>query len=430
MQSIKFRKIKPGMLLSTLPDMKTVRVVGKHNGSKTVHAYPVTGYAEDVRDLTMDEIEGRIEPDPLDQIHPMLARSLSSYKTLHRDELLADPNWALEEKYDGERQILTFKPLFSTRNGYADDMVLFRATTRVVGKNTGLLADNTTKLIQLHDVPVPPSGATVFDVELMHEDGFRRLRSIMGSDDQRALDLQAEYGEVYAVVFDVLWFGGTDLRDVPFAERREILELWHSTLEDEYRGWWKLSPIAWEEDEKRSMLSDILSRGGEGAMLKKGTGTYTDTTVPKRRSSDVLKVKPFLEEDVIIYGFEMGQGEYNQDKFGAIHFAQFVPKDQVTEEMEKNALSANDVGDEALSDVLEVIETGPSGHYLVHFGSCSGFTDQQEAEFRKSPTSFFGKVMEVKYQGRWPDTGLMRHPNFVRMRGDKPASDCVYVPVE
>lgn len=447
--TIPFSKLKPGMRVAyDYGGSATGRLLSKHNGSKTVTVLP-DNTSEPVSGIPVESVEV-LPADPLDQIHPMLAKSISDYKNLDKDELLADPDWGLEEKYDGERQILAFFPRCtgSNRCGFCDDVKnfptgrgdchadqpMFRATTRVVGKNTGVLGENTDKLPHLANLPVPLEGTTVLDCELMHPEGFRVLRSIMGSDTERALALQEEHGTVYAVVFDVLWFGGKDFRNDPFENRRAVLEHWY----DLYARDWaeahvasdrlplvRLSPIAWDEAEKRAMLDDILRRGGEGAMLKYRGGVYTDTTLPGQRSPHLLKVKPFQEADVIIYGFEMGKGEYNQHKFGAIKFAQWVHVKDLTEAMEKNIVT------DVASGFWSRLE--PDGfdaeRYLVHMGTCSGITDEQEAMFRANPEKYIGMPMEVKFQSRWPDTGLMRHPNFVRLREDKSAFECVYVPV-
>ena len=441
-----FSKLKPGMCVRVTYDdgSATGRLLGKHNGTKTVTVL-LDHASEPVAGIPAEAVEV-LPVDPFDQIHPMLAKSLDSYKNLDKDELLADPDWGLEEKYDGERQILAFFPRCTGPNrcGFCDDeknfltdrgdcradQPMFRATTRVVGKNTGVLGENSAKLPHLSHLPVPLEGTTVFDCELMHPEGFRVLRSIMGSDTERALALQDEHGPVYAVVFDVLWFGGRDLRSDPFENRRTVLEHWY----DLYARDWaeahvasdrlplvRLSPITWDEAEKRAMLDDILRRGGEGAMLKYRGGVYTDTTLPGQRSPHLLKVKSFQEDDVIIYGFERGKGEYNQHKFGAIKFAQWVHEDDISDEMVKNILT--------YIPTRAFDPSGSWGYYFVHMGTCSGITDEQEAMFRADPEKYIGMPMKVKFQSRWPDTGLMRHPNFVRLRDDKSPSECIYVPV-
>lgn len=390
--------LKRGMRVEVYGHLGTI--VDKDNAKKVVlvrvdanaSASPLIAEAVDVLVLPSD---------PLDQIHPMLAKNAKDFAALTIPHLVASHEWAFEEKYDGERQILRY-------GGHR----AFQATTRVVGKNTGRLGDNTGKLQHL-GAPIG-SGVTVLDVELFHTEGFQRLRAIMGSDDAKANARQAEWGHVYAIAFDCLWFAGQDLRQAPFRERRQALvEALSDSPQDLH-----VSPLASTPEEKELLLSEIAARGGEGAMVKRWSGLYTDTELPGRRSPDVLKIKPFDEADVIITGFVRGEGKYNQDMFGAITIAQWVPRELVTPEMTLlKEMSPN-------NPVFGFVK----GHTLVSMGACSGFSNEQEAEFRANPDAFINTPIEIKYQQRWPETGLFRHPNFLRLRGDKAPEQCVYVP--
>lgn len=426
-----FTKLKKGMavLIDGCGQEAACTLLDKHNGTQTLTVLHADGEKE--VGVPYARYLGTPEADPLDQIHPMLAKDIAKRKTLSVEEVLADPAWGLEEKYDGERQILTFFPAtmdeFYATHPEADmrefagtEETRFRATTRVVGKNTGRLSVNSEAVAHLAHLPVPRNGVTVLDVELMHGEGFQTLRSIMGSLPERAIALQAEKGPVFAIIFDLLWFDGEDLRHLPFRERRDVLTEWFVEDVEETGCPVLLSPLAWEEADKRLLLQHVLQNGGEGAMVKHADAPYTDTTKAGSRSSDVLKIKPFSEDDVVIYGFEMGKGEYNQHKFGAIKFAQLVRAQDITEEMKPNYLNLD-----AIPGGRERI-TCPFPYVPIHMGTCSGITDAQEAEFRADPESFIGRVMEVRFQQRWPETGLMRHPNFVRLRDDKTPAECIY----
>jgi ATP-dependent DNA ligase len=456
-EALPYTKIKPGMRVCMAADsLARGRVLSKHNGTKRVHVL-MDGAAMTVA-FADDELLV-LPGDALDQIHPMLAKNVEDFKTKSAVELIADDQWALEEKYDGERQILTYVPhgtnawgMYSADKAFsqhADFHPLFRATTRVVGKNTGTLGVNSARLPHLAGLPVPPTGATVFDCELMHFGGFQALRSIMGSDVELSLKKQEEQGAVCAILFDVLWFGGRDLRGIGFRQRRKLLESWYAEAEAFMHDHLTvpqplavpnpppgvsnirfvpvtLSPIAWDAEGKQKLLDDVLARGGEGAMLKYSHGKYTDTTLAGRRSSELLKVKPFSSDEVVIVGFEQGQGEYNGHKFGAIHFAQLVARETVaaSPEMKKRMLYIGKYDFPGFK--LPPFPHSDDDKVWVWMGSCSGFDEAQEAEFRADPNSYIGKAMEVKFQTRWEDTGQMRHPNFMRMRPDKNAHDCVY----
>ncbi len=39
---------------------------------------------------------------------------------------------------------------------------------------------------------------------------------------------------------------------------------------------------------------------------------------------------------------------------------------------------------------------------------------------------WFGTVVETEHNGVFPDSGSLRHPRMLRLREDKPASECVW----
>lgn len=375
-----------------------------------------------------------LQGDALDQVHPMLAQTLDTTKDAKKfEKLMNDPHWGLEEKYDGERQILLFQP--------GQNALSLRATTRVIGKNTGRLGENQGKLGHLlRNVVLPMDGPTVFDCELMHTGGFQALRSIMGSLDEKAVKMQeTDKGHVHAVLFDALWFNGRDLRQLAYQVRREILMSWwmevteflQSTGNIEhytyFKELFKVSDLTLDPQHKHERLNRLLAEGKEGAMLKYMLAPYINTEFSGQRSPNVLKVKPFFTDEFVILGFERGKGKYNTGEFGAIKLAQLIPTPQVTPEMVKNAVRDNEI----VRDMSLRAGAKPphrEAHVWVPMGSCGGFTKKQGAEFVANPDAFIGKAVEVKYQLRWSETGLMRHPNFVRMRSDKDPFDCVFDP--
>jgi len=85
------------------------------------------------------------------------------------------------------------------------------------------------------------------------------------------------------------------------------------------------------------------------------------------------KVKPRENHDVIVTGFTEGKGKY--------------------------------------SGLVGALET--------NMGKVSGMTDQQRADFTKE----LPEVIEVECMGLTKN-GKFRHPRFIRVRFDKPASEC------
>jgi ATP-dependent DNA ligase len=361
---------------------------------------------------------------PFINLHPMCARSVDDFKTLTEDMVLDSAEWGLERKFDGERQILQWHP-----DG------TFRATSRRVGVvnkiPTGFLTDNSAKYPHLAKCWTPTKGAIILDSEMMPpegEEGSNKVGSIRNASAEKSAKRQAERGLLRFVVFDLLCLNGKWLLEEPFATRREMLEHFVNKrmAAEKWPDFMTLSRIEWEAAAKRKFLADIYEAGGEGGMVKHREGTYTDISHEGRRSSQVLKIKPFIESDVIVLGFEDGKGKYNTDTFGAINFGQWVSRSTLA------AMTLGASKDEARKVRSSICEDwqpctlNGEEHVMLQVGSCSGFTHEKRAEFKGDPATYVGVAMCVKYQGRFKKTGRMRHPNFITMRKDKNPDLCIY----
>jgi ATP-dependent DNA ligase len=438
-----YSKLKPGMLCRArvAGGEATGRLFEKIKATESVRLnFSREGfdYAEPIPYADLLEV---VTPDPFDQIHPTCAKSVTDYKDLSIEQLVQDPAWVMEEKFDGWRIILAYFP--QAPEGVGSFTVRYRATTRVLEKHTGELGDLTQSLPQFSTMPVCWDGPSVFDGEVLHRKGetreerFRRVGSILGSSPAKALADQEEHGPIHVTLFDALWLNGADLRDFPWEGRRACLEAWYERAcayadqegDTGFRERVTLSEVAYAETEKRVLLDRLLADGAEGGMGKFRRGRLLDTTTKGNRSPHVLKMKAFVETDVLITGFRQGEGMYNTDRFGAIEIAQYVRYSQLKPGMKY--LPALPPTDPAAGKYAVVLDYGDEPWFLVNVGTCGGFTQAEEAMFRADPLSFIGQPMEVSYQegGRWSDTAKFRHAHFVRMRsGDKNADECVYEP--
>jgi ATP-dependent DNA ligase len=312
-----------------------------------------------------------------------------------KQELMKDSNWWAEEKYDGDRRIAQFL------------VEGVRFTGRRVSKVDGFLVEKTDNLPQLNGraagtlgfqcVPLSLLG-TVLDGEIVCADPLARSRdvtSIMGSAPSVAIKKQQERGWLRFAAFDLLFYKGTDMREMPLHARRIALD--HVMAE------WA-NPYAFAvpfRDDKQALLDEVWSRGGEGIILK-------NSSAPYGIEREWVKVKREETYDVVLVGFEAARetstkvdGTLSSTKYagmvGAARFAQYRAHDKY----------------------------GWNAPVVAECGQCSGFDDATRADMTAHPEKYIGRPFEITAQLREP-SGSFRHPRFSRWRDDKNATDCVW----
>ncbi len=309
-------------------------------------------------------------------------------------DMWTDPNWVGEVKYDGDRRIAQFCSMGAVR---------FTGTRESVD-GTGFV-EKTGNLPHLSGAAEPYAKrstlvaltGTVLDGEIVAPwakklpgGKSKYVTSIMGSDPERAIELQKRHGWLEYMVFDCLWYKGTDVRGESLERRRvyvlDALGTWknkYATQAEQIRG-----------SNKEKYFQTLLKQGEEGVVLKRLDHTYGDEKL-------WVKVKGTWTADVVVTGFEPGKGKY-VGSVGAIKFSQYV-------------------------------YTRPPGTKsqveLIEYGTCRGFTDALMNQMTMNPKKYVGKVIEIQHFGREP-TGAFRSPQFKRFRDDKNSKDCVYDPEE
>jgi bifunctional non-homologous end joining protein LigD len=212
------------------------------------------------------------------KVQPMLA----SAGTLP-DQL---DHWALELKWDGVRAIV-----------YVSD-----GAVRVIGRR-GI--DATARYPELQTLAdLLPDQTAVLDGEIVAFDSagrpsFERLQHRMHVDHPDARLIRQV--PVHYVVFDLPSLSGHRLYDVPYRERRALLndlELAAGPIE--------APPYldGTEVDQVQELLDYTREQGLEGLIAKRLDSPYR----PGKRVDFWLKVKNFRTQDVVIAGWKAGQG--------------------------------------------------------------------------------------------------------------------------
>ena len=192
-------------------------------------------------------------------------------------------DWAFELKWDGFRTVVHV----------GDDRVRLQSTAG---------HDVTARWPEFHDLPAAVNASSaILDGELVVFDDDGRpsfelaQRSGIGSDRQAVLQL-----------FDVLQVDGTDTIELPYLDRRRLLE----QLVEPTDNW---TVPAFRVGDGAALLEATAARGLEGIVAKRIDSRYR----PGTRSKDWRKIKNRTSVELTIGGFTTGTGN-RASTFGAL----------------------------------------------------------------------------------------------------------------
>jgi bifunctional non-homologous end joining protein LigD len=321
-----------------------------------------------------------IEPFPASLL-PMLATAAS--------ELPPDPagDWAYELKWDGVRAL-----------AYLHDGGL-----RLESRN---LNDITPRYPELHGLAgALPGHDLVLDGEVVAFDpegrpSFGLLQTRMHVVGERNVAARVGAAPLAYLIFDVLHIDGRSTRDLPWTDRRRLLE----ELELAGSGW--QTPQAHVGAGVGPAVLEASKAGKlEGVVAKRTSSLY----VPGRRSRDWLKVKNTCRQEVVVGGWLPGAG----NRTGRI-----------------GALLAGYHDDTGALRFAGKVGTGFTDAELVRLGTLfaprardtSPFADKvpyREARYLEPEL-----VAEIEFT-EWTHNGTLRHPSYKGLRDDKPAAAVV-----
>ena len=326
------------------------------------------------------------------------------------DESMWDsPDWLAEEKYDGERRIAQFCGSVVRFTGRRS-----RTTNKVVEKTAQLphlSGDSAVPLDGDHRIISPPRtlDGTVLDGELILPAGYvsfcdggksKAVTSIANSLPAEAIRKQIQRGWLRYVVFDCLFWEGSDVRDRPLEERKRYAACAVNTWANPFVP---LAPVLCSTL-KRTTYEQIIERGGEGVILKRLDHRYGD-------EKGWVKVKKISTADVVIIGFKAAK-ETSKKVDGTISKTKYAGK-----------VGSVEIGQYRPYRGLK--EKDP----VIPVGFARGFSDRLMDEFTRHPKKYLGKVITIEANDREP-TGKFRHPRVIHpddpFRADKDPKSCVF----
>lgn len=293
---------------------------------------------------------------------PMLAHAAKDERAI-----LSDSGYLAERKYDGHRGQLCHSPagglhLWSRLgNDRMDDVPFLR------------------ELMKRHKIGM------ILDGELW----------LPGGSSSDVADLSNRDKLVY-VVFDILELRGAVHINVPFLERREILNQVVAELDDPRV---KLSEVSSDASE---LLSIVKAEGGEGIMMKKKKdGVYQ----PGKRSWNWQKIKVRRTMSVIITGADAPPSKWTvtPGNYGTDGVLYPEGKPSSTAEAGYVGLTYGFWMDGQPVKIGKLGVTGPPEEMRLHVG----------------------KVAEVEIYGQYKKTKALRHVQFLHFRDDIRLDECV-----
>ncbi|MFL5754403.1 MAG: DNA ligase D [Bacteroidia bacterium] len=213
-------------------------------------------------------------------------------------------------------------------------------------------------------------------------------------------------GELLFYAFDILWYEGKDLMQLPLTERKEVLkELIPSGGIIRMSESFNASGLDFFESAKQAGL--------EGIIAKKADSNY----FPGARSREWLKIKANKRQEVVIGGYTVNDG--TSKPFSALLVGVYEKGKLIYGGKVGTGFNIK-TQEEMLKKFKKLAAKNPPFSYTPDVNKPS--------RFRPNPpnaTAYWLKpelVCEVNYAEITSD-GIMRHPSFEALRDDKPAKE-------
>ncbi|GGI29151.1 DNA ligase D [Pedobacter mendelii] len=310
-------------------------------------------------------------------IKPMLATLV--------DEPFDDPDWHYEVKWDG-----------------------YRAIAKVNKGEVELLSRNNKsfnqKFYPIYDLLNSWKINAVLDGEILvlNDKGISNFGSLQNWRSEAD-------GELVFYVFDLLWYDGKNLMDLPLFQRQAILADILPISDDRVRlsKVFKASGIDFFEAADRMGL--------EGIIAKKSDGLYS----PDRRSKEWLKIKVHKRQEVVIAGFT--KNEDTSKLFSSLLLGVYESGN-----LEYVGKVGTGFSDKFQKKIMEqfvnlVIESSPFD-IIPDVNKPSRFRTNSP----KTKVTWLKPevVCEVAFT-EITDDGVFRHPSFMGIREDKKAEEVI-----
>jgi len=301
-----------------------------------------------------------------------------------REEPFSKDGWIFEVKLDGYRMRAACQdgePILYSRKGleYTESFPEIARAVKAIPFE-GVILDG--ELVVLNEAGRP---------------NFNMLqaRARLGAREARRAAIESP-ATLY--VFDLLAFGGYDLRKLPLVKRKEILR---KILP-------QTGPLRYSEHFEKNgeaLYEQVVKLGLEGIMAKKADSPYRSG-----RSSDWLKIRADRIDDFVVVGFTKPKGA--RGGFGSLHVGAY---------QDRKLIYCGRAGSGFTGDQLEEI----SAQLTSLVRKTPPCEPPEHGALPKGPDHLWVEpklVCDVRYKEITKD-GLLRQSVFVRFRDDKKPED-------
>jgi len=203
------------------------------------------------------------------------------------------------------------------------------------------------------------------------------------------------------VVFDMLAIDGKDLSSMPWQERRALLDERVTPTPP-----LSITPVT---DDADALMEATMANGFEGIIAKRTDSTY----LPGRRTPSWIKVKHRREQEVVIGGYLLGEGN-RSTSFGSLLVGVYE---------RKKLRFAGAVGTGFNEATLRMLQ---ARFAELHTDACP-FDPEPKLPRGKARWLRPELVAQVTF-GEWTEAGSLRHPVYLGLRDDKPPTKVIREP--
>lgn len=354
---------------------------------------------------------------------PMLCLQINHTK--REKEIWEGKNWFLQEKIDGNRQLIFYNKgegfdFYSRNISVTDYMpVNYKANINVGSVDYSKITHDF--IIDSEVVPVSvPDQEVIKRNGLIADTQLSLVSSLMALNPEASIRAQEEIPLKF-VVFDIIEIDGKDLKELPLKERQQYLNVVYKELKEAgFKCEQPINNIQLKLSPK-DFYAKMLREGKEGAVAKDVNAKYFATS--SRSHDSWVKIKRSLSQalelggmssdlDVYISGFvNKKDSSWSDKRVGAFEFSVYL-----TDDFDNYLL------DEDGNPISHVI--GHAGNVTMEKAMEMSEPDPANPGYMKLKQEYYGTVWTIDAQDISSKAMSSTHCRIISERPDKSMDQC------